>query len=72
MEDRHHHEIDQLLQQIAVLERSLSATTREDERLRLEKCLNRREKRLELMIPFQFRLKLRSLCSQAGVSSNFI
>ena len=71
-DDSYRHAIEELLRQIPELERNLSQVAGENERQRLERSLRHREKRLERMIPFQFRLQLRNLCLQAGVQGNFL
>lgn len=73
MKDDHYiHVIEELLRQIPELERSLSQVAAESERQRLARSLRHREKRLERMIPFQFRRQLHNMCQQVGVRGNFI
>ncbi|MEL6625845.1 MAG: hypothetical protein AAFQ83_21485 [Bacteroidota bacterium] len=70
--DRHTMEIDLLLRQIAQLERRIEASTEDHERIPLERSLKHRVKRFEHLIPFKFRLKLRRMCKEAGISSEFV
>ncbi len=65
-------EIDALLRKIAELERSLSHAEDEQERIQIQRCLKNKEKRLEHLTPFRFRLQLRNLCKKVGVSGSFL
>ncbi|RMG67839.1 MAG: hypothetical protein D6722_12555 [Bacteroidetes bacterium] len=71
-DDRYIQAIEEVLRQMAELERHLSEASGEGERQRLTRALRLREKRLERMTPFQFRLQLRNLCLKAGVQGNFL
>ena len=64
--------IEQLLRQIPELERNLSIACNKEDKLSLERSLKHRRKRFEHLIPFSFRIQLRNLCKQAGISGNFL
>lgn len=70
--DRYRTEIERLLRDIPELERTLSASPPEDERVSCERSLKMRRKRFEHLIPYRFRLELRRLCQQAGVEGDFM
>ena len=64
--------IENLLRSISQLERKLSASQVESERQKIRKALRNRQKRLELLIPFQFRLQLHNLCKEVGVKTDLV
>ncbi|TAE62045.1 MAG: hypothetical protein EAZ89_00090 [Bacteroidetes bacterium] len=63
--------VDQLLRQMAELERRASLAEAEEERRQVGRCLEHCHKRFEYLIPFPFRMELRRLCRDAGVQGNF-
>jgi hypothetical protein len=70
--DKYRSEIERLLRDIPELERILLACLPERERISCERSLKMRTKRFEHMIPYRFRLELRTICQQAGVKGDFM
>ncbi|MDX2286761.1 MAG: hypothetical protein NW241_21525 [Bacteroidia bacterium] len=72
MPDKYHHTIDQLLREIPELERCLERAQDARTRHALRRTLTTRLKRLDHLIPFQFRLELHRLCESSGVRGQFL
>lgn len=64
--------IDELLRQIAKLERDLAVTADTAHRFRVERNLKTRYKRFEFLIPYKYRRELDNICREAGISTQFI
>lgn len=63
--------IEVLLRDIAHLERQIPAAGSEKARIRLERSLKTRLKRLEFLIPYSFRRELNVICQSSGIESGF-
>lgn len=63
--------IEELLRDMAALERDLPRADDESTRISLERSLKLRKKRFEHLIPFSFRQELRCLCKEVGVTGEF-
>ncbi|MEO1447976.1 MAG: hypothetical protein AAFV07_00525 [Bacteroidota bacterium] len=70
--DRYLAQIDELLRQIAKLERDLAATADTTHRYRVERNLKTRYKRFEFLIPYKYRRELDNICREAGISTQFV
>lgn len=71
-EDQHAKSVDQLLREIALLERNLATAGHHGGQEKLGKALHLRLKKLERMIPYPFRRELDNLCQCAGIDSHFL
>ncbi|MDX2246753.1 MAG: hypothetical protein SF052_08265 [Bacteroidia bacterium] len=71
-EDQYRVTIDQLLRQLSDLQKELGGNLCDQRRKSIERSIKQREKKLERLIPYKFRLELKILCQKAGVSGDFI
>lgn len=68
--DRYIRTIDELLREIAKLERNLLAASG-DHKFFIQRSLKNKQKRFEHLIPYKFRMQLKNICRDAGVSGSF-
>ncbi|MEZ4829429.1 MAG: hypothetical protein R3C61_24565 [Bacteroidia bacterium] len=71
-EDQYILSIEQLLRQISDLRRELEGEPGADRRRSVERSIRQREKRLERLIPYKFRIELRNICLNLGVTGDFL
>jgi len=68
--DKYIRSIDELLRQIAELERNLLVANG-DHKFFIQRSLKNKHKRFEHLIPFKFRTQLKNLCREEGVMGSF-
>ena len=71
-EDQHAKTIDQLLKEIALLERVIAKKRRPEQQEQASRALHLRLKKMDRMIPYPFRRELDSFCHKIGIGSNFL
>lgn len=71
-EDQYILTIDQLLRQLSDLQKALDGNPCAERQKSIERSIRQKEKRLEHLIPYKFRMELKILCQKAGVSGDFI
>jgi hypothetical protein len=71
-EEKYLQEIEGLLKKIPELERAIEQVNCQQAKMSLNRHLKKREKRLEHLTPFRFRLELRKLCQSCGIQDGFI
>lgn len=68
--DKYIRTIDELLREIARLERNLSVADG-DHKFYIQRTLKNKLKRFEHLIPYKFRMQLKNVCKEAGIQGNF-
>ncbi|MEZ4775957.1 MAG: hypothetical protein R3D00_22455 [Bacteroidia bacterium] len=71
-EDQYILTIDHLLRQLSDLQKELENNNCSERQKNIERSIKQKEKRLEHLIPYKFRVELKNLCQKAGVSGDFI
>lgn len=69
--DKYIRSIDQLLREIAELERNLQHAEG-DHKFFIQRSLKNKNRRFELLFPYKFRLQLTQLCNELGISGDFL
>lgn len=65
-------EIEELLCSMAELERELLASKSMKDRQQILRSLKNKEKRLDHLTPFKYRLSLRNICNELNIKHNFL
>ena len=68
--DKYIRSIDELLRQMAQLEKNLQEAEGEY-KFFIQRSLKNKNKRFEHLIPYKFRLQLKNICRDAGVIGQF-